>query len=166
VIRPFTIDDLWVFWAAYCENSFPVIPAGRSREEVDLLVLEYLAKNDSNLLIEDSNRRFKSGRGPVGVIMVHRDGTVIEPTAVFFKWATALNCLRAGVRFFMWIGYNRQTSACVVKCYDNAVNLLHRVKDYGVLLYVGKIRGGNPNGKGDQYVFSTRGKFGIGPDGH
>jgi len=133
---------------------------GLGREEVDAEILSVLSKSDQNMFIEDKNSRFKSGRGPVGIVIIKLVGTVMTPSVVFFKWATAMNKLRSCVRFFVKMRHDRQVSAVVVKCYDDSINLFHRVKDCGVILYVGKIAGGNPSGVGAEYIFSTQGMYG------
>jgi hypothetical protein len=110
-----------------------------------------------NLLIEDYNPRFKDKRGAIGLVSIRSEGSRIEPTAVFFKWATKSNVLRASVRFFNWVRYRKEVGVCVVTCLKGGANLLHHVKGYGVLHYVGKIVGGDPRGGGNEYLFSVQG---------
>ena len=157
-IRPFSMDDLWVFWAAYKEGSFD-IPPDMGKDMFYEWLLESLSKHSSTLVVEDYNRRFKEKRGIVCVISIDSEGCRIEPKAQFFKWATKSNILRANVRFFNWVRYSKQVGVCVVRCFADTVGLFHHVKNYGVIYYVGKIVGGDPQGRGDEFVFSTRGKF-------
>jgi len=158
-IRPFSMDDLWVFWAAYKEGSFD-IPADMEKDAFYDRMLNDLSKYSSTLVVEDYNRRFKGKRGVICVISIDSAGTRIEPQVQFFKWATKSNILRANVRFFNWVRYSKQVGVCVVRCLRGTANLFHHVKNYGVIYYVGKIVGGDPQGRGDEFIFSTRGKFG------
>jgi len=153
------MDDLWVFWAAYCENSFPNLAAGLDKDTFYKWLLETLSKYEQVLVVEDDNRRFRTRRGVVCVIAIDVKGCRIEPHVDFFKWATTANMLRVNVRFFNWVRYNKQIGVCVVRSLKNTANLFHHVKKYGVLNFVGKIPGGDPHGRGDEYVFSVRGKF-------
>jgi len=159
LVRPFTDADLWVFWAAYKEGSFDGVPTDIDKETFYANTLESMKNYASILVIEDNNKRFKNGRGVVCFVTIKQEGCRIEPHVEFFKWATTKNILRSTVRFFNWIRYNRQIGACVVRCLSDTVNLFHRAKYYGVLFYVGKIVGGSPSGDGDEYIFSTKGKF-------
>lgn len=159
-IRPFSMEDLWIFWAAYCEGSFPQLPSELSKEVFYRWMLDVLAKYSSVWLVEDDNKRFRDGRGVVCFIAMTSDGWKHEPHIEFFKWATKENILRVNVRFFNWVRNNKHIGVCVVKCLEEARKIFDTVrKKYGLLTYVGKICGGNQNG--DEFIFSTRGKFGF-----
>lgn len=152
------MDDLWVFWAAYREGSFKQLPAGIEKDAFYKWMLEVLSKYSYVLVIEDDNKAFKGKRGIIAFVAVTSNGWRIEPHVEVFKWATKLNVLRGNVRFFNWIRQNKEVGVCVVKSLKETANLFHHVRKYGVLNFVGKIPGGDPLGRGDEHVFSIRGK--------
>jgi len=158
-IRPLSVDDLWVFWAAYKEGSFENAPADLEKDAFYSWVLEALKLHTSTLVVEDMNGRFKNRRGLVCFISLNVIGSRIEPTFVFFKWATKANLLRASVQFFNWIRYNKQVGVCVAKSLKAQTTLFHHVKRYGVLNFIGRIPGGDPLGRGDEYIFSVKGGY-------
>lgn len=161
LIRPLTEADLWVLWAAYNEGSFTKFEAGLDKDNFIQQMLASLVTNSSTLLVEDDNKRFKTHRGPVCLIEVKTDDRRIEPKFTYFQWATKINVLRTSVRFFNWVRYNRLVAVCVVRCLADMSNLYHHVRKYGVLNFVGKIPGGDPHGRGDEHLFSIRGKWGV-----
>jgi len=158
-IRPLSVDDLWVFWAAYKEGSFENAPTDLGKEDFYSWALEALKLHTSTLVVEDMNARFKNRRGLVCFISLDVVGSRIEPTFKFFKWATKANLLRASVQFFNWIRYNKQVGVCVAKSLKGTSTLFHHVKRYGVLNFIGRIPGGDPLGRGDEYIFSVKGGY-------
>ena len=161
-VRNFDLKDLWVLYAAYDKGGFPEAPQGLTRVGFDEWMMNVIPRFSYIQVIEDNNKKFKHGRGIVCVVAVKQVGTVIEPNAMFMPWATKSNILRACVNYFNLVRYNKSVSSCVVGCLDDAVNLLHHVKRYGVLFYGCKIVNGNPSGVGHRYIFSVTGKFGKG----
>jgi hypothetical protein len=158
LIRPLTDNDLWVLWAAYKEGSFNGINQNMNRDEFLTMFTDRLANYGANLLIEDYNPRFKEKRGAVGLACIKSEGSRIEPEFLFFSWSNEQNVLRSTVRFFNWIRYSKQVGICVVECLKENLDLFHKIKEYGVLYYTGKIVSGDPYGRGDQYIFSIKGK--------
>lgn len=160
-IRPFSMDDLWVFWAAYREGSFiGVIKDDLDKNQFYEWLLGDMAKHGANLVVEDANKMFKDGRGIVCVIAIDSEGCRIVPYARFFSWASKANILRVNVRFLNWCRYNKVVGSCLVRCLKPSVNLFHHVTKYGVLYYIGRIPGGDPATGKDEYIFSIKGKYG------
>lgn len=154
-IRPFEMDALWIFWAAYCEGSFPELAQGLTREQVYQFTLDKLSRNDENLLVDDDNLKYAGKRGPVGIVIVKREGTRIEPKFIFFSWATEQNVLRTKVVYFWATSYGKRHATCMLRCeHEEHVVLRNISKKYGFLEYAGKIRCGSVNGK-DEYVYSV-----------
>jgi hypothetical protein len=153
-IREFKLDDMWVLWAAYKEGSFPL--PEMTKEEFYKYSTERLKTYHSLMLVEDECKKFKASRGPVCLIVANTDGWKVEPHVEFFKWATKQNILRVNVRFFNWIRQNKEIGVCIVRSLKDTSNLFHHIRKYGVLNFVGRIPGGDI--RGDEYVFSTRGK--------
>lgn len=161
LVRPLTKDDLWVLWAAYKEGSFPL--PEMSKDDFYSYILKVISAYSSAWLIEDDSKVFKDKRGPVCIILVHSNGWKIEPHVDWFKWATKQNILRSSVRFFNWVKQSKEVGVCVVKSLKKTSNLFHHIRSYGVLNFVGRIPGGDK--RGDEYIFSIRGRLEVGNDG-
>jgi len=145
---------MWVLWAAYKEGSFPLIPE-MDKESFYGYTRENLKSFSSLMLVEDECKKFKAGRGPVCLIVANTDGWKVEPHVEFFKWATPRNILRVNVRFFNWMRQNKGVGVCIVKSLKETSNLFHRVRQYGVLFYVGCLVGGDI--RGNEFIFSICG---------
>ena len=61
-IRPFSMDDLWVFWAGYKEGSFPALQPDLSKEDFYAWLLGAMGKHNKVLVVEDGNKMFKAKR--------------------------------------------------------------------------------------------------------
>lgn len=126
-IRPLEAKDMGWLWAAYKVGSFK-FPEGLNQEEfTNAVALAFHGK--AHFLVEDDNRRFQSGRGPVGLIGIASDGQKIEPLAAVFKWATPKNILRGFVAFFNWIK-NEDIAECEVRVPAADSRLLKKVMAY------------------------------------
>jgi len=118
-------------WAAYTMGSFR-FPPGLSQEEFQQRVLTGIA-GLRNFLVEDRNRKFASGRGPVALISVAGDGFRIEPNVAIFKWASRRNILRGFVAFFQWVKSSSDVGVCEVRVPSRDAGILKRMAGYGVL---------------------------------
>ena len=105
--------------------------------------------------MEDFNKSFKSGIGPVLVFQTCGNDWRITPHAQMFPWATPRNILRCYVSFLHMIKY-KKIGVCVVLGLKHVVPLYEKCVEYGVLFRSGMIAGGDP--RGDEYIYSIRGK--------
>jgi len=128
-IRPLEAKDMGWLWAAYKAGSFKFAP-GLSQEEFDREMTQAL-NGPVHYLVEDTNKQFASGYGPVGLIGIMSDGDRIEPAVAVFKWATPKNILRGFVGFFQWIK-SQSIGECVVRA-SAKDKLMKKVVDYGVI---------------------------------
>jgi hypothetical protein len=128
-IRPLESKDMGWLWAAYKVGSFK-FPEDLSQEEFTTHISQAM-NGVSQFLIEDENKQFSTGRGPVGLIGVASDGTRIEPGVAVFKWATPKNILRGFVAFFQYVK-SSPVSECVVRA-PAKDKLMKRMVDYGVI---------------------------------
>lgn len=156
LVRPFEpIKDMWVLWAAYDLGSFKTMPQGLTKAQFRDLVMTVAKAKSSCLVIEDTTKHFKEGKGPVGFITIDNYGWRVEPQADFFMWATPRMILRCNVAFFQMVRYSKDIGVCLVRSLESTANLFKNVKKYGLLYEVGKIPHGTPNG--DEYIFSING---------
>jgi len=149
-------EDMGILWVSYQRGGFTFLPRGFDKS----LFIDVISSNVQNyqelLLIEDNSKVFQSGRGPIGVIGINNDGWKIEPHVDYFPWATSRMILRASVAYFQMVKYDKEVGVCVVKSLGNTARLFHRLKDYGVLWFVGKIPYGDV--RGDEYLFTVKGR--------
>ena len=120
-----------VIWAAYKAGSLPQIPEGIEQEEFAQIVTDWLARFQSSLIIEDYTKAFKSGRGPVAMIVVANDGEIIKPFGLSFTWATVRNKLRSLVSFLQMVKYSSDVGLCVLYGTFEEDNILQRQRRYG-----------------------------------
>lgn len=143
-----------ILWASHSRKPFYAIVS--KNQEDFAKEIEEVSKTTELLIIEDDSPRYKSGRGPVGLVGVHSDGWKYEPHAEFFFWASPKNILKASVCFFQMTRNKRNVGVCLVKSLLDSKNLFDKCAEYGVLHYVGKILNGDP--RGDEYLFSVKGR--------
>ena len=104
------------------------------------------------LILEDDNRRFGAGRGPVGIVGAKTNGYLYEPHVEWFEWATPKNKLRSSVAFFQKFRY-RGLGVIRVHALKEAEGFFRRLKKYVPLFPVGRIPGGDELGRGDDFIF-------------
>ena len=131
MLRPFVKEDLGWVWAAYTMGSFG-FPRELSQEELTARVLNGLS-GLVTFIVEDDNKKFKNGRGPVGMVSMATDGFLVEPNVAIFKWATKKNILRGFVAFFQWVKFSKDIGVCEFRVPSSRARILTRMKDYGVL---------------------------------
>lgn len=150
-------EDMGILWAAYKMGSFPLVENNdMTPDEFGRYIAANCAGLTDALMVEDDNRRYESGRGPVAFIGIRADGWRHEPHVDYFAWATKRNTLRVTVGFIQFMRYHKQVGVCVVRCLKPHVNLFRRVSRYALLNYLGRIVNGTP--RGDEYVFTVAGK--------
>ena len=130
-IRKLEKSDLGWLWAAYKAGSFG-LKDGLEQAEFTQEIVNALAGR-VNYVVEDDNRKFSSGRGPVAVVGMLTNGFCVEPSVSVFKWATRRNLLRGFVAFFQWVKYSPEIGMCEVKYPSRESKLLLKMADYGVL---------------------------------
>jgi hypothetical protein len=163
-IRPFDINrDMLYLWAAYDLGSFPHMEKGLNPSQFSGLVREAISRRSAALVIDDDCRYFKTGRGPVCLVLIDNYGWRIEPFSDFFFWATPRIKLRANVAFFQKIRHDSAVGVCLVKSSRMFANLFNRLAKYGVLRSCGRIPQGYPDG--DEFLFQVRGKRNAGTHG-
>lgn len=157
-VRPFDPErDIFPYlWAAYDLGSFPDAKPGLSREEYAASVKSVVALHSQCLIVEDDDRHFKSGRGPVAFVTVDNFGWRIEPYFIFFRWATPRMRLRAHVAFYQMVRYSSDIGVCVVRSPERYVQFFSRLQDYGILFPCGKIPYGSA--EGHEFLFSVKGQ--------
>lgn len=141
--------DMKVLWAAYKAGTFKM-PEMSQAEFVKLIETE-LSAFDKVFVVDDNNKAFSKGRGPVALVGTNIKGLVVEPKAIFFKWATKKNILRSSVSFLNMIKHSSKTGVCFVKTQKDKRTLPDHLKNYDMLYYVGKI-------DDSEYLYSVRGR--------
>lgn len=150
-------EDMGILWAAYKLGSFPLLEnQNMTPDEFGRTIAASCTGLVDAVMVEDDNRRYESGRGPVAFIGIRSDGWRFEPHVDYFAWATKRNMLRVTVAFLSFMRYHKQVGVCVVRCLKPHVNLFQRVSRYALLNYLGRIVNGTP--RGDEHVFTVAGK--------
>ena len=150
-IRPMVYDDIRWLWVAARRQDYDGNPEDFSRETEPLL-----AAADKLFMLEDSNREFTEGVGPVGVVLANYDGWTLAPHVEWFPWATPRNILRCSVGFLQLMKYTHDVGC--VKIFATAENApwFKRLKRYIAINLGGRIPGGRPSG--EEYIFYLRGR--------
>lgn len=152
-------DDMGILWAAYKAGSFPLINSGMEMPDFAKAMIAIALTLHEMAIVEDDNKSFQSGRGPVAIIGIRSDGWRHEPHVDYFKWATKRNILRVTIQFLQMARYSKEVGVLIVRSLKDTSGLFMRAaKDYGVLNFVGRVPHGTP--RGDEYLFSTMGKKG------
>lgn len=150
-------DDMGILWAAYKAGSFPLINAGMEMPEFAKAMVAIALTLHEMAIVEDDNKAFASGRGPVAIIGIRSDGWKHEPHVDYFKWSAKRNILRVTIQFLQMARYSKEVGVVMIRSLKETSNLFMRAaKDYGVLNFVGRVPHGTP--RGDEYIFSVMGK--------
>lgn len=142
-------NDMKILWAAYKAGTFKL--PEMSQEEFVAVMEKELSAFQKVFVVDDNNKAYGKGRGPVALIGTNVMGMVVEPKAVFFKWASKKNILRASVSFLNMIKHSSKTGACFVKANKEKRALPNHLKEYDMLYYVGKV-------SDSEYLYSIRGR--------
>lgn len=141
--------DFRILWAAYKAGSFRM-PELSQAEFIKLMESE-LGKFEKVWVVDDGNKAFRDGKGPVALVGTNSMGLVIEPSITFFKWATKRNILRCSVAFINMLKYSTKTGICMVRCPRELRKLPDHLKGYDMLHYIGKAAD-------NEYLYSVRGR--------
>ena len=144
--------DVGVMWAAYKAGSFTNMPPDITQEQF-LLFVENMQKRFNKVwLVDDRNKAFpSSGSGPVMLVGTNTNGLTITAEGMGFKWAKRANILRSVAAFLNMIRYSKKTGVCFVRGKRDVLPLLHGLKKYDVLYYVGRV-------SVDEWLFAIRGR--------
>lgn len=148
-------DDFPWLWAAYRMGAFrEAIEDGLTKEEFTerfLQLMEYL--DDERVLHAPNDNAPTDEPVPVGLVVIHGKGKVIEPHVEWLPWATKRNKLETMLAFLREIGKTRKVFAFVS---PDARPFYLQMCRYGVLTSGCKIL--DYFGKGKHvYFFYTRG---------
>lgn len=130
-------SDLGVLWAAYRQKSFP-IPEGLSPDEFVQHVERTAAPGVTLWLIEDDNAEYRSGRGPIALVMTQHTELTVSPAPIFFAWATPKNKLRAGVGFLSNLRGSQKVGLVLARVPQKDVKFARKLERYGVLRWAGR----------------------------
>lgn len=143
-------NDFRILWAAYKAGSFNM-PEEMSQTDFVKVMESDLGRFEKVWVVDDANKSFRDGKGPVALICTNSLGLVIEPSSVFFKWATKRNILRCSVAFINMLRYSTKTGICMVRCPKSLRKLPDHLRGYDMLHYVGKAAD-------NEYLYSVRGR--------
>lgn len=151
--------DMGILWAAYKSGSFEFGPM--DQHTFASFILQRL-QGLGVWLMEDENKGFRKGSGPVCIVTIRSNGWKIEPEVHWFSWATKRNKLRCATAFIQKTCYDKSVGCCEFRASEG--KLLHHVKKYvPKLRFAGKIWFGTP--AGDQFIYSIKGAKHAGSDG-
>ena len=142
--------DMKILWAAYKAGSFK-IKEDLTQEEFVEQIEQILKAYQHSWVIDDENKAFSSGKGPIAMIGANTVGLIVEPRALFFRWATPRNILRSSVAFLGMIRHSTKTGIALVRTEKNRMTLPDHLKRYDMLYFVGKA-------DTNEYLYSVRGR--------
>jgi len=140
--------DMGILWAAYKAGSFP-IPQGLSQEEFVKTIEE--SPYQQTWIIDDKNKSFSSGHGPIALVGTNTAGMIVEIKGVFFKWASRKNILRGSVAFLTMIRGSKKTGIVLVRTQKEKMTLPDHLKLYELLYFLGQ-------SDDSEYLYSVRGR--------
>lgn len=141
--------DTALLWAAYQAGSFKMEP-GLSQEDFVKQVMVTAEQFETLYVVDDANKNFKGGLGPVVLVGAKQAGLIVEPQFMFFKWATCRNVLRCTVAFLNMVKSSTKTGILLVRATDEKRSVAEHMKKYGLLFFMGK-------SGDDEYLYSVRG---------
>jgi hypothetical protein len=127
-----------------------------AQEEFRAHALEALGEYRGVVMLEDRNRQFRSGGGPVGVVGYHQRGAMHEPHVEWFPWTTTRNRLRCTVAYLQSRRHAKWISAILIRCSDADASWFWRLREFVPIYRVGRIPWGRPGG--GEVLFAIRGK--------
>lgn len=142
--------DLGILWAAYKAGSF-MMEEGLTQEAFVDQIEQILSAYQHVWLIDDDNTSFSSGRGPVALIGANTIDLIVEPRALFFKWATKRNILRASISYLNMLKHSSKTGIVLVRTEKTKRVLPDHLKKYDMLYYLGKQNN-------NEYLYHVRGR--------
>lgn len=142
--------DLGVLWAAYKAGSFK-FPEDLTQEDFVVQIEEVMKSYQHSWVIDDENKAFSSGRGPVALVGANTIGLIVEPRIMFFRWASKRNVLRASIAYLNMIRHSKKTGIVLVRTEKNRMVLPDHLKRYDMLYFIGKA-------DDNEYLYSIRGR--------
>ena len=142
--------DLGILWAAYQGGGFVSLPREMDQNAF-LQAMSPVVDSGNVWLIEDRNKAFSSGAGPVVITTSIQDGLSVVVSGESFPWATARNRLRCAVAFLWMLIHSKKVGVVFTKAPRKMKKAYSHMKEYGVLNYVGKVGD-------DVYLYAVRGR--------
>jgi len=151
-------NDLKIMWIAHQAKPFNGLAKDISQEDFAKAIVDLTSDRIVHIL-DDVNLEFVD-HGPVGFISsLYMNDWVFEPHAEFFAWATPRNVMSSLVSFLQYMRYQK-VGVVTVRCLEDSVPLFNKLRDYLPLYGPAKIICGDP--RGDEYVYSMRGRNNVG----
>ena len=150
-IRPARYDDIKWLWFAAKRGSYSGSP-----EEFTAAAEPFLAKADKIFMIEDRNKEFQSGIGPIGIVLCNYDNWALCPHVEWFPWTTPRNKLRGTVGFLQVMRYTKDIGCIKIYASENNDKWFKWLKRYVAINLAGRI----PHGRADgmESIFYIRGR--------
>lgn len=143
--------DAPYLWDAYLKGSLKGAEPGMSMEQFAEYLFEVTEVVPEIYIVEDY---IQGELKPVAVVFCNNDGWLLEPHVMYFDNATPRIILRTYVAFLKKTRWRKDIGACLIRSEKDAVNLINRVEQMGLVEWVGKVWGGRPNG--NEYLYSMR----------
>lgn len=150
-IRPAVYNDIRWVWASVKRSGFE----GTS-EEFTQQMEPLLAEADRLFVLEDRNREFSKGTGPVGIVLANYDGWALVPHVQWFPWASHRNILRCSVGFLQAMRYTQDVGVIKIFADGDTAAWFKRLKRYVAISLGGRIPYGRDSG--EECIFYLRGR--------
>ncbi len=157
MVRDVIYQDLAWLWTAARKNGSDLTP-----EEFSDAYEPWLASFEKMSMLEDFNTEFEDRTGPVGLVVAHFDGWVLEPHVNWFPWVTKRNILRCSVAYLAVVAYSRKIGVIRIHSDTDTSAYFERLSEYLPIARCGHIPHGRPNG--EDIIFAMKGKK-VGKDG-
>lgn len=151
VIRPAIYSDIRWMWAAAKRSGFD----GTS-EEFTHQVEPMLAAADKLFMLEDRNKEYSKGAGPVGIVLANYDGWALVPHVEWFPWASPRNIVRCSVGFLQAMKYTQDVGVIKIFAEGDAADWFKWLKRYVAISLAGRIPYGRDTGQ--ECIFYLRGR--------
>lgn len=142
--------DVGILWAAYQAKSFPHL-GEVSQEEFANYVDELAQAHSVVWVVEDTNKAFKSGFGPVAIVTVDQQELTAVPIGKPFSWATLQNKLRCAVMVLQKLRRSSNVGVALVRVPESDKRFARALEKYGVLYWVGRTAK-------NEHLFQMRGR--------
>jgi hypothetical protein len=143
-------SDMGILWAAYKAKSFN-LEEGLNQEDFVKAIEQYFSNFGQVWIVDDKNKNFSKGRGPVGLVLTSTMDLLVEARFGFFKWATKRNVLKCSAAFLNMIRNSTKTGICMVRTEKDKRLLPDHLKSYGLLYYAGRV-------SENEYLYSVIGR--------
>lgn len=129
--------DMGILWAGYRSGAF-ALPEGLDQQAFVDAIEQRLSGFDAVWMVDDKNRSFSAGFGPIAIVGTTTAGLIVEPRAIFFRWASKRNVLRASVGFINMLKHSKKTGIILVRTRRDQMKLPDHLKAYDMLYYLGR----------------------------